>query len=112
MAEEDPAPLPLESDRAGQRRKAGALAIGGPPVGVGIGELSEVIVARVGVPAAAIGAALREGLVVISSDRADLELVQDRIDLPGIRTEAAEIAEAEDSRCTARARVLRRRAER
>src|SRR6266853_6857465 len=71
-----------------------------------------MVVARMRVPAAAIGAPFCQRLVVVPRDRDDPELVQDRMDLPGIRTEAAEITEAEERRRPSQARILRGRSKR
>src|SRR5438067_1949108 len=110
MAEKDPTPPPEKSDRTGQGGKPRTLGVRGPLVGVLIGELREIVVAGVRVAAAAIRAPRGQGLIIIPRDRDDPEFVQDRIDLPGVGAESAQVAEAEDRGRAAPKRVLRDRA--
>ena len=112
MTEKDAAATSQEADRKRQLGKLLPLLVGGEPIGVIVGELREVVVARMRVPAAAILLPHGKGVVVIPRDSLDLELIQDWVDLPGMRAEATQIPEAEEHCGTSSPRVLRRRAER
>jgi hypothetical protein len=70
-----------------------------------VGELREPIVVRMGVPAAAIAQARRQGLVVIAGQGADAGFFESGVDLPRVGAEAAEVPEAEQVRRPAPPRV-------
>jgi hypothetical protein len=86
---------------------------------VGVGEgpidglLAELAVVRIDVRAAAVVEVARDRVVVVSVDRRDRALLDERADLVGVRAVADEIAPAEDAldaeRVDARKRRLQRR---
>jgi len=72
---------------------------------VGVADAREVVVARVGVTAVAVGGGRRDRLVVVAPHDAHAVGAQQREHAIGVRTEAAEVAEAKDGVGVAPARV-------
>jgi hypothetical protein len=62
-------------------------------IGVFIADPREVVVARIGVAALAVGQVVAEGVVVIALDALDLILVQQRKDPVGMGAEGPHVAE-------------------
>ena len=77
-----------------------------------VADAREVVVARIGVAAAAVGLALRERLVVVALDGEDAVILQQGEHPVRVRAEAAHVTEAEHRLDAAMAGVLERRVER
>ncbi len=110
--EQDPPAADLEPPGLRQGRHPALPLRRGLRGRVVVGDLREVVVARVGVAAVAVRGVGRERLLVVALDRFDARLEQDREDAVGVRTEGAEVAEGEESLRAPAAGVGDRRRER
>src|SRR5690606_23280935 len=94
-----------DARRRGQRREPRAMLAMRVRERVVVGELREVVVARVGVAARTVLAAVADRVVVVALDRADRERPQQLYRAIGVRPEATSVAEEEDGLGAARLRI-------